>query len=300
MTDGLLVIGHVVTDIVALHGTPLRPDTDNSARIAIRPGGAAANAAAWAARCGAAVTLLARVGQDRAAWHRDALLAEGVRPHLRTDPAWPTAVVISLVDTGAERTLVTDGGAAARLGPDDWDDRLLDGVAHVHLSGYVLFTEPGRRLAAHAIAAARSRALTVSVDPASTGFIASLGVPAFRDAIDGTGLLLPNAAEARLLSGRDDSARAAEDLSAAYGQAVVTLGPDGALVADHGTLTARVPAQPARPVDTTGAGDAFTGGCLAALLRGAGATAAARAGCAAAARAVATVGARPPRGPTAG
>jgi sugar/nucleoside kinase (ribokinase family) len=295
VTRSLLVIGQVVTDVVARHAAPLRADTDTPAEIAIRPGGAAANAAAWAARCGADVTLLARVGRDRVDWHRAALLADGVRPWLRTDLEVPTAVVLCLVDAGAERTLVTDPGAAARLGPDDWDDRLLAEAAHVHLSGYLFFSEPGRGLAAHVIAAANARGIAVSVDPASTGFIERLGIPAFHDAIAGTDLLLPNEAEARLLTGGAETERAAAELSAGYGRAVVTLGARGALVAEGGGVIARIPAPSVRPVDTTGAGDAFTGGYLAALLRGADPVTAAEAGCRTAAQAVTAVGARPPR-----
>ncbi|MEU1624445.1 PfkB family carbohydrate kinase [Streptomyces sp. NPDC020096] len=290
---GLLVIGEVVTDIVARHTGPLAPDTDTPARIAVRPGGAGANAAAWAARCGADVTLLARVGADDAGWHRAALLADGVRPRLRTDRRLPTGVVIALVDTAAERTLVTDSGAAVHLGPDDWDDQLLDGVRHLHLSGYLLFTATGRRLAALAMSRARERGVAVSVDPASTGFIARTGVAVLRDATRGADLLLPNAAEAWLLTGSPEPADAAEKLSEDYRTVVVTLGAEGAILALRGAPSVRIPAVPSTPVDTTGAGDAFTGGFLAALLRGAEPAEAAAAGCRTGAQAVVTVGARP-------
>lgn len=297
MTGGagaLLVVGDVVTDIVALHSSPLAPHTDTAARTVVLPGGSAANTAAWAARSGAEeVRLLSRVGSDSADWHRTALIAAGVRPHLVVDPERSTAVVICLVDAGAERTFVTDSGAAGRLGPDDWDEALLDGVAQVHLSGYLLFADPGRRLAALVVAAARAAGVPVSVDPASTGFIERLGIPAFLTAIDGTGLLLPNLAEARLLAGTADPVAAAERLSAARGEAVVKLGPDGALVAVHGRVVARIPGVGAEAVDSTGAGDAFAGGFLAARLDGADPAEAAAAGCRAGAAAVAVVGGRP-------
>ncbi|MCQ4041641.1 carbohydrate kinase family protein [Streptantibioticus rubrisoli] len=294
MTRGLLVIGEVVTDIVARHSGALAPDTDTPARIAVRPGGAGANAAAWAARCGTDARLLARVGAADTAWHRDALLADGVRPVLRIDHHQPTAVVIALVDGGGERTLVTDSGAAVHLGPDDWDDQLLDGVGHLHLSGYPLFAATGRRLAALAIARARQRGVTVSADPASTGFMARTGVGVLRATLRGADLLLPNAAEARLLTGQRQTADAACELTGEHHTVVVTLGAQGALVARRGAPTVRVPPVPSTPVDTTGAGDAFTGGFLAALLHGADPVEAAAAGCRTGAQAVATVGGRPP------
>jgi sugar/nucleoside kinase (ribokinase family) len=312
---GLLVVGDVVTDVVARHAEPLAPDTDTAARIAVLPGGAGANVPCWAARWGAPrVRLLARAGADSAGWHRDALLAAGVEPVLRVDPEQPTAVVIALVDAAAERTLVTDSGAAFRLGPADWDESLLAGVGHVHLSGYLFFSAPGRELAALASKAARARGLPVSVDPASAGFLLRLGVPRFLDAVAGTDLLLPNAAEAALLAGLSapsgpaepveraepvDLQRAAAVISArsAGCTVVVTLGAGGALAAVDGRVTARAAAVPARAVDSTGAGDAFAGGLLAARLAGAGLPDALAAGCRAGAEAVAVVGGRPQRGP---
>jgi sugar/nucleoside kinase (ribokinase family) len=290
----LLVVGDVVTDVVARHAEPLAPDTDTAARIALRPGGAGANVACWAARYGARVRLLARVGSDSADWHRVALRTAGVEPMLRVDPELPTAVVIALVDAAAERTLVTDSGASLHLGPADWTEDLLDGTGHVHLSGYLFFSAPGRELAAVVTKAARARGLPVSVDPASAGFIRRLGVPRFLDAVAGTDLLLPNEAEAALLSGRPEPARAAMELSARCGgEVMVTLGAGGALAAVDGQLVARVPAVPASAVDTTGAGDAFTGGLLAARLSGADLSSALAAGCRAGAAAVTVVGGRP-------
>jgi sugar/nucleoside kinase (ribokinase family) len=291
------VVGDVVTDVVARHEGPLAPDTDTAARIAVRPGGAGANVACWAAREGARVRLLGRVGADSAQWHRDALAAAGVEPVLRVDEQAPTAVVIALVDAAAERTLVTDSGAAFRLGPADWSPSLLDGVGRVHLSGYLCFSGPGRELATLVLAAARARGLPVSVDPASTGFLARLGVPRFLAVAEGAELL-PNAAEALLLAGlppHGDPGAAAEALSARAGgrPVVVTLGRQGALAAEGGTIRARADALGARAVDSTGAGDAFTGAFLAARLRDAPLADALAAGCRAGAVAVTRVGARP-------
>lgn len=292
--DGLLVVGDIVTDVVARHAEPIAADTDTAAAIAVRPGGAGANVACWAASCGARVRLLARLGADSADWHRAALEAAGVEAVLRIDDAAPTAVVIALVDAAAERTLITDGGASILLGPADWDEALLDGIAHVHLSGYLYFTAPGRALAAVVTKAARARRLPVSVDPASAGFLRSAGVPRFLADVAGTDLLLPNAAEAALLSGAAEPAGAAAELSAACGgTVVVTLGAGGALAAEGGAATVRVPGVPATAVDTTGAGDAFTGGLLAARLAGADLRTSVAAGCRAGARAVALVGGRP-------
>ncbi|WP_093907394.1 carbohydrate kinase family protein [Streptomyces sp. cf386] len=294
----MLVVGDVVTDVIARHRGPLASGTDTVAAIRTVPGGAGANVACWAAYWGCAdVRLLGRVGADTAAWHERELAASGVRPCLVVDPQAPTGTVICLVDTGAaaERTFLTDSGAALRLEPADWSDAVLDGVARLHLSGYLLFSEPGRALVAVALESARARGVPVSLDPASAGFLVALGVDRFLALVEGVDVLLPSRDEACLLTGLPDGADAAAKLSRHVPLVVAKQGADGALVARSGAVGAHVPAAPAAPRDTTGAGDAFTGAFLAALLSGAGPEDAAREGCRAGALAVERVGGRPPR-----
>ncbi|KUM76943.1 carbohydrate kinase family protein [Streptomyces griseorubiginosus] len=293
----LLVVGDVITDVVARHRGPLAAGTDTAAAIRTVPGGAGANVACWAAyRGGAEVRLLGRVGAEAAAWHERELAACGVRPRLVVDPEAPTGTVICLVDAGegAERTLLTDSGASLRLAPDDWSEALLDGVGRLHLSGYLLFSESSRALVAAALESARARGVPVSLDPASAGFLKGLGVDRFLALIEGVDVLLPSRDEACLLTGLSDAADAAAELSRQVPLVVAKQGAEGALIARSGAVHAHVPAVPATPRDTTGAGDAFTGTFLAALLAGAGPEEAAAQGCRAGALAVERVGGRPP------
>ncbi|MEU2058686.1 PfkB family carbohydrate kinase [Streptomyces sp. NPDC013455] len=297
----LLVVGDVVTDVVARHRGPLAGGTDTAAAIRALPGGAGANVACWAAYAGCAdVRMLGRVGADAAAWHERELVAAGVRPRLVVDAEAATGTVICLVDTGAaaERTFLTDSGASLRLGPADWSDALLDGVGRLHLSGYLLFTEPSRALAETALAAARARGVPVSLDPASAGFLTRLGVDRFLAFAEGLDVLLPSRDEACLLTGLSDPAEAAAELSRLVPLVVAKAGADGALLARSGTVWDRVPAVTATPRDTTGAGDAFTGAFLAALLGGAGLREAVARGCEAGGEAVCRVGGRPPHAGT--
>ncbi|MGW0335085.1 carbohydrate kinase family protein [Streptomyces sp. NPDC003011] len=292
----LLVVGDVITDVVARHRGPLAAGTDTAATIRTVPGGAGANVACWAARGGRSeVRLLGRVGADSAAWHERELAGHGVRSRLVVDPQAPTGTVICLVDTdaAAERTFLTDSGASLRLGPEDWSDALLDGVARLHLSGYLLFSEPSRALVAVALEAARARGVPVSLDPASAGFLAASGVDRFLALVEGVDVLLPSRDEACLLTGLPGAADAAAKLSRHVPLVVAKQGAEGALVARSGTVVAHVPAVPATPRDTTGAGDAFTGAFLAALLTGAAPEDAAAEGCRAGASAVERVGGRP-------
>ncbi|MEU5953181.1 PfkB family carbohydrate kinase [Streptomyces sp. NPDC047525] len=324
----LLVVGDVVTDIVARHGAPLATGTDTAAAIRTVPGGAGANVACWAASWGCGdVRLLGRVGVDSAAWHEEALTRAGVRSQLVVDSDAPTGTVICLVDGGAgggaERTFLTDSGAALRLSGADWAPELLDGVGWLHLSGYLFFAGPSRAVAETALAAARARGVPVSVDPASAGFLAGLGVGRFLAATEGVDVLLPSEGEARLLAGAPglgglaglggspglgesaglrgspglgDPAGLADSaawLSRRYPVVVVKRGAAGAVVARGGEVRAEIPALPAAARDSTGAGDAFTGAFLASRLGGAGLCEASAEGCRAGARAVELVGGRP-------
>jgi sugar/nucleoside kinase (ribokinase family) len=168
-------------------------------------------------------------------------------------------------------------------------------VGRLHLSGYLLFTESSRALARTALAAARARGVPVSMDPASAGFLARLGVEGFLAFARGLDALLPSRDEACLLTGLPEPADATAKLSEVVPLVVTKAGAEGALVARAGGAPVRVPAVPATPRDTTGAGDAFTGAFLAALLAGRGPDEAAARGCRAGAEAVGLVGARPPR-----
>jgi sugar/nucleoside kinase (ribokinase family) len=289
----LLVIGDVVTDVLALHQWPIQAGTDTAADIVVRPGGSAANTAAWAAFHGTEVRLLARVGADTGEWHRRQLLAAGVRPRLKVDPDRPTAAIVVMVDAAGERTMLTHRGAGGHLGPADWDDALLDGVTHLHVSGYTLFSPPGRNLARLAMGRARQCGVRVSVDPSSAGFLSDFGARRFIDATAG-GIIVPNLDEATLLTGTPDAETAAVELSRSYDLVVVKLGGAGALAASRGRVTVQVEGPVARAMDSTGAGDAFAGGFLAARLAGADDRAAVAAGCCAGAVAVSLVGGRPP------
>ena len=129
----------------------------------------------------------------------------------------------------------------------------------------------------------------MSVDPSSAALLST----AFLDELSGIHLLLPNEDEATVLTGEADPERAAVALSRHVPEVVVTLGAEGALWT-NGAEVRRVAAVPAGSVvDTTGAGDAFAAGLLAARLDDAPPEEALAAGCRLAAVAVRTPGARP-------
>jgi len=184
---------------------------------------------------------------------------------------------------GGERTMLSDRGAADELRPADIDTALdrIAGARHLHLSGYALLGDGSRAAGRHALAAARSRGLSTSVDAASVAPLRRAGPAAFLDWVAGVDLLFANADEAEMLG------------AAPVPAMVVKRGAAGARWV--GGQAYEVAAVPATAVDPTGAGDAFAAGLLAAWLAGADPASALRAGVRLGAEAVATLGARPAR-----
>lgn len=216
------------------------------------------------------------------------------------DPDRATGTCVVLVAADGERDMFVDPGASAALAYDDLPDPA--GFAWLHLSGYPLLHPGSRAAAAGLIRAAAAAGVRTSVDPASAAPLRDLGADRFAELIGGVQLLLPNADEAAVLTGVADPAAAAESLLSIAETVVVTLGDLGALHADRSGASHRVPSvQPPGPVlDSTGAGDAFAAGWIAAHLRGDGAPQCLAAGARAGAVAVTLPGGRPPDAPPVG
>jgi sugar/nucleoside kinase (ribokinase family) len=323
----LVVLGDVMVDVVCRLDGPIALGSDAPGRIEFGYGGSGANVAAWAAvaarGAGAPPALAGRIGADeRGRAAEQELRATGVETRLAVDPVLATGTCVVLVGPDGERSMVPDSGANDRLAEGDLPDDVLGEGAHLHLTGYTLVRDGSRAAGRAAIARARERGMSVSVDPSSAALLS----PAFMDELAGVGLLLPNAEEAAVLSGEGDAARAARALAGRVPEVVVTLGPEGAIWTD-GVSVCRVEAERERagpigggeegdaagrppdaagggdavgtardaaaPLDTTGAGDAFAAGFLVARLSGAGPEDALQAGCRLAAVAVRTPGARP-------
>ena len=261
------------------------------------------------------------------------LHSHGVLTRVAVDPDLPTGVCLVLIGPDGERTMVPSAGANATLDAADLGADLLTGEDHLHLSGYALLTEGSRAAALHALRLAGTVGASVSVDAASAGPIRAVGPERFLDWIPPGSLLLANADELAALTGATDQdlgtadpdAKTADPDATAADPDATAAGPDAgtagqepadpqdaglaALVArgldvvlkrgSRGSVLATVAglwhagAEPVEVLDSTGAGDAFAAGLLAALWGGAGLVEALNQANRLGARAVGTLGARP-------
>ena len=256
-------------------------------------GGSVANTCAVAAGLGARVAYLGRVADDQlGAVFRHDIAAAGV--HFPTAPlvgGAPTARCLILVTPDGQRTMNTYLGACVAFGEEQVDAEVVATSAVVYLEGY-LFDEPAaqaafRRAAALAHAAGRQVALTLS-----DSFCVDRHRDAFRALVRGhIDILFANEAELCSLYEQNALEDAVAAVRAEVGLAAITRSEQGSFVV-RGEETAEIPAAPARLVDTTGAGDAYAAGFLAAFSSGRTLAVCGRLGSLAAAEVIGHYGAR--------
>lgn len=257
-------------------------------------GGSAANTCAAAAALGAKVGYLGKVADDGLGRvFRHDITAAGV--HFPTAPlagGAPTARCLILVTPDGQRTMNTFLGACVTFGEDDVDPVAVAGAHVTYLEGY-LFDPPAAQAAFRAAAriahaAGRKVAITLS-DP----FCVERHRDAFRAFVrDEADILFANEAEIRALYHAATFEEAAATVRQEVGLAVLTLSEQGSVII-AGDQTHSVAAVPTTVLDTTGAGDAYAAGFLAALTAGHALPECGRWAAVAAAEAISHFGARP-------
>jgi len=293
----VVCVGDVMVDVLARLPTELAIGSDTPAPINLFGGGSAANTAAWLASTGVATTFVGRVGDDALGRMAvDELARAGVELLVSVDQERPTGTCIVLVDATGERTMVPAAGANSGLGDEPLPDGLVSADSRLHVSAYALFNEGARPAVDLLVTQARAAGAPVSVDAASSAPLAAFGPDAFLAWLAGLGddaIVFANRDEAEVLAGRQASA---EELALSLGShrcaAIVKCGSDGAVWSD-GDRVVHASTQQLTAVDSTGAGDAFAAGVLAALSIGASIDTALDAGNQLAARAIGHAGARP-------
>ena len=232
------------------------------------PGGAPANVAVGVARLGGESAFIGRVGADPfGRFMADTLVAEGVDiRHLTQDPAHRTSTVLVELDEEGERsfTFMVRPSADQFLEPADLP-RFEAGQWLLSCS-IALANEPVRSSCLQAMAAIKEAGGRVCFDPNLRpevwGNPAEM-LPQVIAAMTLADVVKLSVEELQLLSGEDDLAAGLATLSGPA-LVLVTRGAAGVVARLGGELLEWV-GQKVTPLDTTGAGDAFAGGLLAAL-----------------------------------
>lgn len=237
------------------------------------PGGAPANVLVALEHLGHPTAFIGKVGTDmHGDFLRGVLEGEGIDcKGLISDPGFFTTLAfVALAPTGERAfSFARKPGADTQLSPDDLDRDVISGSKILHVGSLSLIDEPARSATLAAIACAREAGCVLSYDPnyrANLWTSPETASRQMRSVVAGMDLMKISDEECELMTGRTDPAQAARALlEQGVKVVVVTLGGDGALVCcAEGTRA--VPGFPAQVVDTTGAGDSFWGGFLAAFL----------------------------------
>jgi len=289
----IVVVGSSNTDMVVKAARiPAPGETVLGGASVMAAGGKGANQAVAAARLGAEVTLVARLGADPlgdeaiAGYQKDSILTDLIV----RDPDRPTGVALILVDAHGENSITVALGANEALSPDDVE-RAADRIRAA--DAVVMQLEVPLAAVERAAAIARAAGVPVILDPAPAP---DGGLP--EALLRNVTCLKPNESEAERLTGisvsdlasAERAARALQELGPRT--VIITLGSQGAIVVDEAAVH-HVPAYRVTAVDTTAAGDAFTGALATALGAGAALVEAVRRAAAAGALAATRMGAQP-------
>lgn len=292
MAQGVAILGIFVADLAFRAGRqPAMGETLLGTGFRMGPGGKGSNQAVAAARAGAKVSFISRLGRDSfgdialAAWK-----AEGITPAVSFAPEEPTgAAYIFVSDETGENAIIVVPGAAGGIGPRDVEE-----ASGIIAGAKVFVTQLEQPVAAaiRGLEIARASGVTTVFNPAPAAPVPD-SIYALCDYV------IPNETEAEALTGQavstgDDARRAGDVLLAkGAGTALITLGARGALFHSR-EASVMIPAVSAgKVVETAGAGDSFVGAFAAALAEGLPPQDAARFGCAAAGISVTRPGTAP-------
>ncbi len=285
----IVVVGSTNMDMVVhAHRLPLPGETVLGGDLIMAAGGKGANQAVAAARLGARVTFIARIGRDM--FGKQALenfQREGLDPrYIIEDPDAPSGVALITVGPAGQNIITVAPGANNRLLPED-----ITRAAEVFAPARVVILqlETPIETVLQAARQAKATGAFVILNPAPAP---TIPLPAeLYQLID---LITPNETEAHILTGEslpESAARVLLDRKVA--SVIITLGKDGALLANGSQPLERIPGFSVKAVDTVAAGDCFNGALACALAEGQSLPQAIRFSHAAAAVSVTKPGAQP-------
>ncbi len=302
---GILVIGSLNADLVVRAPRfPAPGETISGNDLQIFPGGKGANQAVAAARLGADVAMIGRVGNDPFGSNLiDNLKQNRVdTSRVLRDESASTGTAIIVVDSNGQNSIVLSPGANGKVSSSDVEPasfRDPSTSSGQRFSLLLLQLEIPTETVLHSARLARQNGLRVLLNPAPARQLPD-------ELVALSDFILPNETELSLLAGRTPAPSANQtisDLASVETAArslvtreaqtvIVTLGADGALIVNQNGAK-HIPSFKVNVVDTTAAGDAFIGGFAAALLNNKPLEDAIQYACACGALAVTQFGAQP-------
>ena len=262
----ILCIGEALIDMIC---------TDKGKSLSVgeqfikKPGGAPTNVAAAIAALGGKVELAAKVGNDPFGKQlADVMESFGVSTHwmLRDNEYFTTFAFVSLMEDG-ERDFVFNRGADGQLTKEEIEVIDLSGISIIHFGSATAFL-PGPLQEAYKrlLQKALERDIFISFDPNYRHLLFKNNTQSFIDQswhfLRECHFFKLSDEEATLITGVPSVEQAASILlQKTKAVFTITLGKEGAMVGFNGSTTI-VQSIPVKPVDTTGAGDAFVGAVL--------------------------------------
>ena len=257
--------GDINIDVAVGIDSPPEPGGEafaSTSRVGL--GGSAVNSAVSLVRLGLPTIVIGQVGADA---FGDFAIAELATAGVDTagvvvTPSETTGLNLVAVTPDGERTMIGARGANPAFAADpEW----VEEIDWLHMSGYALLADPQRSAARRAMARAKQRSIPISIDvPSEVGKV--LGEALIED-IAGVAIASTGDPALQAIAGTDDPVDRL--LAAEVGMVAVTAGGRPCrLVNDRAAVTLTPPT--VKTVDTTGAGDAFVAGLVAATLSGLG------------------------------
>ncbi len=283
------VLGVFVVDLAfRADRMPVMGETFLGNSFAMNPGGKGSNQAVAAARMGADVSMITRLGADDfAAMARELWTGDGITAEVVEDAgSYTGAAHIFINEATGDNAIIIAPGAAAEISPAD-----LEAARSVIEGADVFITQLEQPLdaAMRGLQIARAAGVTTILNPAP-----AVELP--REMLALCDFVTPNETETEILTGlpvanAEDAALACEALKGlGVARPIITMGAQGAYLDGFGL----VPAVAAgKVVETTGAGDAFNGGFAACLADGMAPEKAVTYACAVAGLSVTRAGAAP-------
>ena len=228
-------------------------------------GGSAGNTIRAMARLGTPVAFIGKVGEATTGeFYEQALRNCGVMPYILRSKH-KSGKCVSLISPDGERTFVTHLGAALDLRAEDIDASIFDNYDCLYVEGYLV---QDHDLIRSTIEKAKSRGLKVAIDLASFNVVEE-NRDFLRDIVKRhVDILFANEDEAHAFTGEQEPLNALQQISRMCELVVVKIGTRGALIKRGDEVVHVGIMAAAKRVDTTGAGDFYAAGFLAALCEG--------------------------------